>query len=102
MSQSNISGRARQGGIPEGRLWHCPVDFDPAKCLPPKLRKYEQEVIYLLGLIRWQQAMRFGRLAKAKLACGVRLKAAYLREVMGKRVYKRIMQACIATITFPV
>jgi hypothetical protein len=43
------------------RVWHCPVDFDAAKCLPPKLRKYEQEAIYLLGLIHWQQAMRFNR-----------------------------------------
>ena len=49
--------------------------------------------MYLLGLIHWQQCMRFGRLAKAQRGGAVPLKAAYLREVMGRRVYTQIIKA---------
>jgi hypothetical protein len=93
VSQSSISSPAQQGAIPKSRRWHCPVDFDAAKCLPPKLRRYEQEASYLLGLIHWQQAMRFGHLSKARRGGGVRLKAAYLRDVLGQWKYAEIIKA---------
>jgi hypothetical protein len=80
-------------GDSKPRLWYCPVDFDAAACLPTRLQKYSQEAQYLLGLIRWQQVMRFNRLGKARLKAPVPLKAAYLRRVIGRRHYTAFMGA---------
>ena len=96
MSQSSISSPLRQGGIPESRLWHCPADFDAAKCLTPSLRRYGQEAAYFLGLLHWQQTFRFRRLSKAKRCHGVYLKAEYLRAVMGRQ-YAKIIQSMEAS-----
>jgi len=80
------------------RLWHAPADFEVTKCLPDRrLHRYREEAVYILGLIHWQKAMRFGRLRKKQRIAPIRLKAAYLREVLGKTHYGAIMAALKAT-----
>ena len=61
---------------------YSPVDFSAEKCLPPHLRKYEDDARYVIGQIRWQQLMRFPREIRKADNPGVELKAKYLRSVL--------------------
>ena len=82
----------------QGRFfYYSPADFDAARCLPFKLRRYEEEARYFIGLIHWHQVTRFGHLTRRARNHGVELKAAYLREVMGCRAYKRVVAALEAS-----
>ena len=79
------------------RTTYSPADFDAAKCLPPKLRKFEEEARYLIGLIHWHTVTRFTRLSHRARNRGVELKATYLRRVMGSHATARIVGALVAS-----
>ena len=73
---------------------YSPVDFDVAKCLPKKLRRYHEDARYVLGLILWQTLMRFPKQIRKNDDPGVELKAAYLRDIMTcKDKYRQLLDA---------
>ena len=64
------------------------------KCLPKKLRRYQEDARYVLGLILWQTLMRFPKQVRKNDDPGVELKAAYLRDIMTcKDKYRELLDA---------
>jgi len=73
---------------------YSPIDFSAEKCLPPHLRKYQDDARYVIGQIRWQQLMRFPREVRKTDNPGVELKAKYLRAVLrSKDKYSDLIEA---------
>ena len=73
---------------------YSPLDFDAAKCLPKKLRRYDEDARYVLGLILWQTLMRFPKQIRKNDDPGVELKSAYLRDTMTcKDKYRELLDA---------
>jgi hypothetical protein len=77
---------------------YSPVDFSVEKCLPPHLRKYEDDARYVIGQIRWQQLMRFPREIRKADNPGVELKARYLRSILRcKDRYSDLIEALVSS-----